>query len=43
MRRFFDGSTEALLLGLAESPEVSPDVWEKLQTAIREKQETSDE
>jgi predicted transcriptional regulator len=43
VRRFFDGSTEALLLGLADSPEVSPEAWEKLQAAIREKQETSDE
>ena len=29
--RFFDGSTEALLMGLAESPDVSPEVWEKLK------------
>src|SRR4051794_8345159 len=29
--RFFDGSTEALLLGLAESPDLSPEVWQKLK------------
>jgi predicted transcriptional regulator len=41
--RFFDGSTEALLMGLAESPDVSPEVWEKLKSAIRRRQEPSDE
>jgi predicted transcriptional regulator len=43
VHRFFDGSTEALLLGLAESPELSPEVLEKLKIAIRAKQETTDE
>jgi BlaI family transcriptional regulator, penicillinase repressor len=41
--RFFDGSTEALLLGLAESPDVSPEVWEKLRSAIKRRQEPNDE
>jgi predicted transcriptional regulator len=41
--RFFDGSTEALLLGLAESPDVSPAVWEKLKSAIKRRQEPNDE
>jgi predicted transcriptional regulator len=41
--RFFDGSTEALLMGLAESPDVSPEVWEKLKSAIKRRQEPNDE
>ena len=41
--RFFDGSTEALLMGLAESPDVSPEIWEKLRSAIKRRQEPSDE
>jgi BlaI family transcriptional regulator, penicillinase repressor len=41
--RFFGGSTEALLLGLAESPDVSPEVWEKLKSAIKRRQEPNDE
>ncbi len=41
--RFFDGSTEALLMGLAESPDVSPEVWEKLKSAIRRKRGPNDE
>jgi predicted transcriptional regulator len=41
--RFFDGSTEALLMGLAESPEISPEVWKKLRSAIKRRQEPSDE
>jgi predicted transcriptional regulator len=41
--RFFDGSTEALLLGLAESPDVSPEVWEKLRSAIKRRREPTDE
>jgi len=40
---FFDGSTEALLLGLAESPDVSPEVWEMLKAAIKRRQEPKDE
>ena len=41
--RFFDGSTEALLMGLAESPDVSPEVWQKLGSAIKRRQEPNDE
>ncbi|MBV8430608.1 MAG: BlaI/MecI/CopY family transcriptional regulator [Solirubrobacterales bacterium] len=41
--RFFDGSAEALLMGLAESPDLAPDVWEKLRTEIQKRQDTSDE
>ena len=41
--RFFDGSTEALLMGLAESPDISPEVWQKLRSAIKRRQEPSDE
>jgi hypothetical protein len=39
----FDGSTEARLVGLAESPDVSPEVWEKLKSAIKRRQEPNDE
>ncbi len=41
--RFFDGSTEALLLGLAESPDLSPEVWQKLKSAIKRRQGPNDE
>jgi predicted transcriptional regulator len=41
--RFFDGSTEALLMGLAESPDVSPEMWEKLRSAIKRRREATDE
>src|SRR5271170_7244436 len=41
--RFFDGSTEALLMGLAESPNVSPESWEKLRSAIKQRREATDE
>jgi predicted transcriptional regulator len=41
--RFFDGSTEALLMGLAESPDMPPEVWEKLKSAIGRRQEPNDE
>jgi predicted transcriptional regulator len=41
--RFFDGSTEALLLGLAESPDISPEVWEKLRSAVKRRREPNDE
>ena len=43
VRRFFDGSTEALLMGLAESPDVSPEVWEKLRAGIERRRGTTDE
>src|SRR5690349_13674464 len=35
--RFFNGSTEALLMGLAEDSNVSPEVWEKLRSALQER------
>jgi predicted transcriptional regulator len=41
--RFFDGSTEALLMGLAESPDVPVEVWEKLRSAIKRRREPNDE
>jgi predicted transcriptional regulator len=41
--RFFDGSTEALIMGLAESPDVSPEMWEKLRSAIKQRRESTDE
>ena len=41
--RFFDGSTEALLLGLADSPEVTPEVWEKLKRAVKRRQGAKNE
>ena len=41
--RFFNGSTEALLMGLAEDSKVAPEVWEKLKSALEERQENSDE
>jgi predicted transcriptional regulator len=43
INRFFDGSTEALMMGLAESPDVSPEMWEKLRSAIKRPAERSDE
>ena len=41
--RFFDGSTEALLMGLAESPDVSPEMWDKLRSAIKQRRGAADE
>ena len=41
--RFFDGSTEALLLGLADSPEVTPEVREKLKRAVKRRQGAKNE
>jgi predicted transcriptional regulator len=43
IQRFFGGSTEALLLGLAESPDLSPELWEKLRSAIDRGREAADE
>ncbi len=36
--RFFDGSPEALVLGLAESSAIEPEVWEELQAELRKLQ-----
>jgi predicted transcriptional regulator len=41
--RFFDGSPEALVMGLAESSVIDIETWEQLQQEIRESQESSDE
>lgn len=41
--RFFDGSAEALLMGLAESPDLPPEVWERLRTEIERREDGSDE
>ena len=37
--RFFDGSAESLVLGMAECSELSPEVWEQLQRELRERPE----
>lgn len=34
LARFFDGSVEALLMGLAESRELTPETWKKLRDKI---------
>jgi predicted transcriptional regulator len=41
--RFFDGSAESFVMGLAESPELSPEVWEKLRLEIQRRQDANDE
>ncbi|MHC5544559.1 BlaI/MecI/CopY family transcriptional regulator [Singulisphaera rosea] len=41
--RFFDGSAEALLMGLAESPDLAPEVWEKLRAEVEKRKETPGE
>lgn len=41
--RFFDGSVEALLMGLAESPDLTPETWEKLHGEIKRREDASDE
>ncbi len=41
--RFFNGSPEALVMGLAEASELDPEVWEQLQEELRKAQESSDE
>ena len=38
--RFFDGSVEALLMGLAESRELTPETWEKLNATIKKREES---
>ena len=35
VHRFFDGSPEALVLGLADSAEIEPEVWDQLQEEVR--------
>lgn len=41
--RFFDGSPEALVMGLAESDVVDAETWEQLQGEIQKAEEPSDE
>ncbi len=42
--RFFDGSPEALVMGLAESSQLDPEIWDELQAEVRkQKKEKSDE
>jgi predicted transcriptional regulator len=41
--RFFDGSPEALVMGLAESDVVDAETWEQLQGEIKKAEEPSDE
>jgi len=36
--RFFDGSVEALLMGLAESPDLTPEAWERLNDEIKRRE-----
>ena len=38
--RFFDGSVEALLMGLAESRELTPEAWEKLNDKIKKREDS---
>lgn len=41
--RFFDGSVEALLMGLAESRDLTPETWERLNDEIKRREDASDE
>jgi predicted transcriptional regulator len=41
--RFFDGSPEALVMGLAETEVIDADTFEQLQGEIRDSEESSDE
>jgi predicted transcriptional regulator len=41
--RFFDGSPEALVMGLADSDVVDAETWEQLQGEIHKAEEPSDE
>ena len=38
--RFFDGSVEALLMGLAESRELTPETWEKLHDKFKQREDS---
>jgi predicted transcriptional regulator len=38
--RFFDGSVEAFLMGLAESRELTPEAWEKLHDKIKQREDS---
>ncbi len=42
--RFFDGSPEALVMGLAENAQLDPEIWDELQAEVRkQKKEKRDE
>ncbi len=42
--RFFDGSPEALVMGLAETAQLDPEIWDELQAEVRkQKKEKRDE
>jgi predicted transcriptional regulator len=41
--RFFDGSAESLLMNLAESPDLAPEVWERLRDEVKRREEDPDE
>ncbi len=42
--RFFDGSPEALVMGLAENAQLDPEIWDELQAEVRkQRKEKSDE
>lgn len=43
VRRFFDDSTEALVLGLAETSELDPEIWEQLQEELQKRREKRNE
>ncbi len=41
--RFFDGSPEALVMGLAENAQLDPEIWDELQAEVRkQRKEKSD-
>jgi BlaI family transcriptional regulator, penicillinase repressor len=39
INRFFQGSPEAFVMGLSDTAELKPAVWEKLQRELRKRQE----
>ena len=43
MGRFFEGSPEALVMGLAESEDEEPEVLEQLQDELRKQREKRDD
>ena len=40
---FFDGSPEALVMGLAETAQLDPETWEELQAELNKQQEESND
>lgn len=41
--RFFDGSPEALVMGLAETSQLDPELWEQLNRELQQKREQDDD